>query len=679
VGEADAAAGISVPDPAKAISVTKLGREGLGSKLVAGLPQGLAEALGWLMVGISNAALVALFTPERSLGARLLHHAIDLGQFALTGAVAGILVWFWATSNASFSVPNRIFVRVLRVAIPWLVLSLVAHWTFKEDLANVLIRVQPPNWLPLRELLALATAAAYLLWRNRSAAYEGALPRWGSCFILLALVAANVWLIPADYPGAHLLVAACAAGAGSLFARRSSWLQRRPTRHMLLAAAALLTLGAVGIAVPPNSPVWRSVLRVPSSAAAPFLSRIFASKDAVSGRWIRSKHPEWMRDWSKLPAVAAKGPSPIPGKPIVILITIDSLRADVVMSGENDHKYTELSQLRDASLCFTDARAAGPATISSLAAMFIGKYYSQIYWSGKGVLPDEDGSVRWTSLLTDKGIHTVNVSTLRALRKDRGITTGFAIERKTPKDYAHADRVMNLLLTEIEQVGDRPAFLYAHFMDIHAPYNRVTKRGSNYSRYLAEVTVLDEQVGRLRQFLKDHGLAERTLLILSADHGEAFKEHGAGFHGNTMYDEVLRVPLIFNAAKLAPGRISVPVTLIDLGPTILDVFGLPAPGHIMGQTLLPLFARGDFVAKRPIASEASRRLQALIFPDGIKVHRDLLHHTVAVYDLKKDPGELNDLNGSPDFPYARYNAGIAEFFDTHELKRPGYEVPWRKF
>jgi arylsulfatase A-like enzyme len=475
-------------------------------------------------------------------------------------------------------------------------------------------------------------------------------------------------------------VAACAARAGTLFATPFMRLHERSRRHTLLAASGLIVVGAIGVCMPPNSPVWLSVLRIPSSAAAPFLSRFLASKDAVSGNWIRAKYPEWMREWDKLPAVASNGPSPVSEKPIVILLTVDSLRADVVMSVAHDQKFPNLSELRDQSLCFTEARAPGPATLASLAGLFIGKYHSQIYWSGKAVLPVEDGSPRWTSLLTKKGVQTVNVVTIGHLQESRGLTTGFAIQHKIrAKGWAGGDEAMDFLLKELEVVGDRPAFLYAHFMDVHSPHNRVTKRGSTYSRYLAEITLVDEQVGRLRRFIKERGLAKRTLLILSADHGEAFNEHGSGFHGNTVYDELLRVPLIFNAPKLAPRRIDVPVTLIDLGPTILDVFGVPAPGHIMGQTLLPLAAGREFVPKRPIAAEASRRLQALVFPDGVKAHRDLMHHTVAVYDLKNDPQELKDLNGSPDFPHARYTAGLAEFFDMHELKRPGYEIPWRKF
>jgi hypothetical protein len=311
--------------------------------------------------------------------------------------------------------------------------------------------------------------------------------------------------------------------------------------------------------------------------------------------------------------------------------------------------------------------------------VFLGKYYSQIYWSEDTRLPLEDTTERWAARLTKHGVHTMNISALRLLRADQGIVSGFAVERITGRSWGAGSVVMNHLFSELEALGDRSAFAYAHLMDIHAPYNAVTKRGSQFSRYLAEVTLVDKQLGRLREFLTEKGLTDRTLLILSADHGEAFHEHGAGHHGNTTYDEVLRVPLCFHATKLPPSQIDVPVTLIDLGPTILDVFGLPSPGHIMGQTLLPLLAGKSFVPRRPIAAEAGRRLQSLVFPDGIKVHRDPIHNTLAVYDLKADPGELNDLNGAPNAPYSRYTAGTAAFFEAIELKRPGYEVPWRKW
>jgi arylsulfatase A-like enzyme len=265
------------------------------------------------------------------------------------------------------------------------------------------------------------------------------------------------------------------------------------------------------------------------------------------------------------------------------------------------------------------------------------------------------------------------------LAASTGVGVGFDVESKTRRDYGPAAEVMDLLLEQLATTGGSPAFLYAHFVDSHAPYTLGGRRGSQFERYLAELALVDHEVGRLCQYLRENQLEQRTLLVVSADHGEAFGEHGMKHHAQSVYDELLRVPLLFRAKTLTPRRIDTPVTLVDIGPTLLDLFGIPTPADLMGQSLVPLLAGGRFEARRPIVADSGRRIQALVFPDGVKAIRDLHRNTQEVYDLKRDPGELRDLSGDPDFPASRYSAGLAAFFALHTLKRPGWEPPWRKF
>ncbi|MGC4068619.1 MAG: hypothetical protein QM784_29010 [Polyangiaceae bacterium] len=82
---------------------------------------------------------------------------------------------------------------------------------------------------------------------------------------------------------------------------------------------------------------------------------------------------------------------------------------------------------------------------------------------------------------------------------------------------------------------------------------------------------------------------------------------------------------------------------------------------------------------RPIAADSGRRKQALVFPNGVKVLRDLLRDTVEVYDTKRDPKEMRDLTDDPTFDVEPYVDATARFFQNHTLKVPGWEPPWRSF
>ena len=221
---------------------------------------------------------------------------------------------------------------------------------------------------------------------------------------------------------------------------------------------------------------------------------------------------------------------------------------------------------------------------------------------------------------------------------------------------------------------------YAHILEPYAPYNRAGKHGTAYERYLREVALVDAEIARLKTFLEDNGLAERTLLILSADHGEAFGEHGMTCHARSLYDELLRVPLLFHHHALRPRRIDENVGLIDLGATIFDLMGVPTPGHFMGQSLVPFLRGQDVKLDRPIAADSGWRMQSILFEDGTKAIVDLQRQTQEVYDLGTDPGETHNLVDDPDSHADEYLDRLHLFFEAHTLQRPGgYTPPARRF
>src|SRR5262249_17800725 len=157
------------------------------------------------------------------------------------------------------------------------------------------------------------------------------------------------------------------------------------------------------------------------------------------------------------------------------------------------------------------------------------RYYSQLYWTSRpgenpeSVYPHKDPSPRFPELLAKAGVATVTFTGMPGLVNDYGSVRGFSEERFVPgRNFAGAHEIMPPLLQRLAAPADGPLFLYAHFTDAHAPYDRAGTHGSQFERYVRELGLVDAQIGRLLDLLRDKGLEGRTTVIVSADHGEAF-------------------------------------------------------------------------------------------------------------------------------------------------------------
>jgi arylsulfatase A-like enzyme len=164
--------------------------------------------------------------------------------------------------------------------------------------------------------------------------------------------------------------------------------------------------------------------------------------------------------------------------------------------------------------------------------------------------------------------------------------------------------------------------------------------------YDAEVHRVDRLVGGLAGLLEAHGLTERTLVVFTADHGQEFMEHGGYTYGHTLYDEVLRVPLIVAGPGVASAGRSVEtaVGLLDVVPTLLDAAGGAPLPEAEGRSLLPALVGGR-VEERPLYAESLYRV-----PRDLKAVRSDGYSLICdgggaceLYDLQADPKEQRDL------------------------------------
>jgi hypothetical protein len=634
-------------------------------------------AFGALVVANAVALSYSEATPQ-ALRVRGLQQAYQAGRhLGLALGVVGLL---------ALAARARIHGRRGYVVLGLLAL-LVAATTLQEDLGNFAGTLLPSapelaTWL-LVVVAAAGIVAAALVGRLLARPWL----RWLAVVVGVGVMLVHPFLLETGYPGVHLFAAAAAialiTGALAPAALPRQWPRVVVATPWVLAASIAL----FAFAVAPSNSLQLQMLQQEGDVVTPFLSRLPTLAalfgDEGEGAVPKAWTPWFARRDAHPPIAASKPPLLADKQPIVILITIDSLRADILASKKHDKELKNLAALRNASLDFTMARAPGSQTVYTIAELFMGKYFSQQYWTHnkefKSLVPFEDTTPRFPQYLTDAGIPTLNLSTTAWLINGAGMVGGFSDDREVPPvgtRYTLSAQTFPLLIERLGTVGDGPLFAYTHMLDAHYTISPLAKKSPAKKRYLANLKLVDDSIGQLVEAIDRLGLKDRTILIISSDHGEAFGEHNTHHHRYTIYEELLRVPLLVRGPGIKARKVETPVSVIDIGATVLDIFGQPIPGHYMGESLLP-FLRGETPKlTRPIAAEG-RLKKALIFPDGMKAIIDDRHKTSEVYNLKSDPGELINLLDADDPRAAERIKTVRTFFDIHKRSENGYVVPFR--
>jgi len=479
------------------------------------------------------------------------------------------------------------------------------------------------------------------------------------------------------YAGLHLYGLALAgvfAAAGRSAPRDSS-----RARRLALGLVAVLAVGSV---VVPAPAAVRSALARDGGVLLTLLPWppivLPVARNVPDDVWLRPSHKR-----RPVPPSAVERPD----APVVVLVTVDALRADLL--ARDDVELPELTALANEGVRFTAAHAPGSMTVNTLTTLFAGTHFSQQRWEPgtrwRQLWPLNDPTPRFTEALTEAGVHTVHYPASDWLVGEFGVVRGFAEERyerpAEPREgslrWNHSDDLLPRMVATLEAIGpEQPAFLYAHWMDPHSPYTRGGVKETDLLGYLAEVEHVDAHLGELRAAIDAAGLAERTFLIVTSDHGEGFGERGRTEHAYGLYEELVHVPLLIAGPGIEPATEERLVSLVDLGPTILDLFGRPTPGHVVGQSLLPWLHGADVELTRPVLAE-TRLMRSLLTPDGLKVIRDLRRGTLEVYDLQADPGETNDRVGELTPAMERAVSTLDRYFEVHQLREGGYEPPYR--
>lgn len=353
----------------------------------------------------------------------------------------------------------------------------------------------------------------------------------------------------------------------------------------------------------------------------------------------------------------ARRAAPASGAPVV-LISIDTLRADHLPAwGYRGVTTPAIEALARDSILFENAYAQAPLTLPSHATLFTGLLPTQHgVRDNVGFRLAADHRTIATEL-KDRGYATGAAVSTFALRRDRGLAAGFDLYDDDFGPGSLDERSGGETARKLEEFAqshpDKPLFLFLHLYEPHTPYAPPEPFRSAYASrpYDGEIAAADAAVGSFLAFLKQQRLYDRALVVLVSDHGEGLGDHGEDEHGVFLYRETLRVPLLVKlpGKRHAGRRVTAPVGLFDVFPTIAEAAGVPAAAGRPGLAL-ERFASDSAPAPRRIYSETLYPRLQLGWSDLAALTDDRWSYIEAprpeLYDLVADPAEKRDLAAS---------------------------------
>jgi arylsulfatase A-like enzyme len=379
-------------------------------------------------------------------------------------------------------------------------------------------------------------------------------------------------------------------------------------------------------------------------------------------------------------------PSRDRGRPNVILIVLDAVRAgNLGCYGHFRDTSPNIDRLASRGVLFEDAVTQAPWTKASFASFLTSRYPFQHGISDwTGVLPDSIETL--AGVLGGDGYGTVCVVNMLAMAGRFKVLKGFDTVSEAGRGDRGARRTTDDAIDLIDGYQE-PFFLLVHYFDPHAPYAPPIEyadlvrrpsdpdpasvpamepgdlRGIPSSERIDRQLLLydgcirfaDDNIGRLLAYLEEAGIRDRTIIIVTADHGEEFYEHGVSGHGANVFDYAIRVPLIIDFPGEFEGgkRISRQVRLIDIFPTVLELTGTDPGEALEGYSLVGPADRGEWPPQgdrlfppQMVLSECSVRRTLgtkCLRTDRWKAIVEPLTSADWLYDLGEDPRETRDV------------------------------------
>ncbi len=375
----------------------------------------------------------------------------------------------------------------------------------------------------------------------------------------------------------------------------------------------------------------------------------------------------------------------------VIILTIDTLRADHLGSyGYFRNTSPNIDRFAEDGVLFTKAYAQASATSQSVSSFMTSKSPSKFRRYNKKLGYER---VTLAEILKENGYKTAGIVTNPWLKEEMGFAQGFDDYSYVPHynyGFKSSNEVNKRALDWLKENKDEKTFLWLHYLEPHAPYrsheeyqydpgyqgrfkdNFTNIDANTYKNpdlkltdeeiyhinalYDGEINYIDNSIGNLLSELKRTGLYDNTIIILTSDHGDEFREHGGTGHDHTLYNELINVPLIIKGPGVENITSDNQVRLMDVVPTILDILKVKADRSFDGVSLMPLFNRKNYNLE--VYSKMENHHASIISKDEWKVilkfremkfvpDKDVEWEKIEtrkeLYDLKEDPDEQNNL------------------------------------
>lgn len=400
------------------------------------------------------------------------------------------------------------------------------------------------------------------------------------------------------------------------------------------------------------------------------------------------------------------GCSPAPPRNL-LLVTFDTTRADHLgCYGRANARTATLDRLASRGVLFEQCRSAAPLTMPSHSTMLTGLYPLAHGVRDNGLFTLPESRTTLAELLRARGYATAAAIGSFVLDHRFGLGQGFDLyEDRVGREYENywgqrtvsknalffderpAERVNAAILPWLRQNRARPFFLWVHYWDPHQPHTPPAP----YSELLAtdlyqgEIAYADAALGQLLAELEAGGVAERTLVVMTADHGEGLNDHNEATHSLLCYDATLHVPLIVAGPGAPVGkRVRERVGTVDILPTVLELLGVPPRSDVQGRSLVPLWRDGERGDDRhPYYAEtlAPRLSQGLgelrVWFEG--PFKYIHGPRSELYDLRADPEERSNLIAGDPRRAEALRDRLARFLDqaarpTEDAATPGADA-----
>jgi arylsulfatase A-like enzyme len=353
----------------------------------------------------------------------------------------------------------------------------------------------------------------------------------------------------------------------------------------------------------------------------------------------------WFRERRVLHGLA----SPVAHHLNVVFVFIDATRADHFGAyGYSRNTTPNLDKLAAKSILFENGFSPAANTFESAA-----RFMKSSYW---------DAQVEsWTEVLTRSGYDTILFPERRRSMLERYVKGARVAPNSEGKYLKESIDVAIQTLSEAR--SDHPFCAYIYAVEPHMPYaphKQFNFGNSLTDLYDGELAFTDHHLGRFLDWMEQSGHMKDTMIVVMADHGESLGERAVYRHSSQLYNEQTHVPIIIYVPDLSPGRVPDYVTTIDLGTTVLDAAGIACPEQYTGVTLLPLmrgepFTHPSLFAEQTLREKEFPNLRPDQYPqpelkkymvltrEGYKLIYNREYQTFELFDLKADPGELNNL------------------------------------